>query len=142
MKKLLQLTSLLALVFSTSCTTTQSGYSADREFPVEATPLELKIDYATEQATGSAKSIVVFGFLRLGDSEFAYGGGDAGGPLAGLPLIGGNSNSVENAAVFKVLSATKSNVLGFPMFTKRVTDYYLWKEEEVWVTGYPGKVSR
>lgn len=134
--------SILALFLATSCVSTQRGYSADREFPVEASPLKLKIDYASEKANGTAKAMVILGFIRLGDSEFAYPNG-AGGLLGGLPLVGGgNGSSIENAAVYKVLSATESDVLGFPMFTKRVTNYYLWQEEECLVSGYPGKVSR
>ncbi|MEE2888291.1 MAG: hypothetical protein VX951_12745 [Planctomycetota bacterium] len=138
MKALLLVTSLLI----TSCISTQRGYGSEREFPVEANPLDINVTYASEMAKGSAKATVILGFIQLGQSEFAYPTGP-GGPLDGLPLIGGGgANSVENAAVYNVLAATKSDVLGFPLFTKRVTNYFLWKEEEVWVRGYPGTVAR
>jgi hypothetical protein len=139
---------VIPLLVLSSCVSTQFGYgggSADsliRDFPVNATPLDINVTYASEMAKGSSQATVILGLIRLGQSDFAFSNASTGA-LAGLPLIGGDgSDSVENAAMYNVLSKTKSDVLGFPLFTKRVTNYYLWKTEEAWVRGYPGKVSR
>ena len=50
------------------------------------------------------------------------------------------ASGTESAAVNDALSKTGGHVLGFPMFRKKVTNYFLWSFEDVWVEGFSGEV--
>ena len=81
------------------------------------------------------------GFIRLGKSEYSYSAG--GAPTLPIPLpFGGGGESTENAAVFDALAKTGGDILGFPIFRKKVANYFLWMVEDVWVRGFSGIVSR
>lgn len=134
MKKLLILPLLLV-----SCATTHSGYEATRTFPVDANSLHMNINYSQEASYGEASETTILGLIKLGPSDFAYGGGGTG---LGFASLLGAGNSVDSAAVADVLSKSQADVLGFPLFQKRVTNFFLWKTETVQVKGYPGKVVR
>ena len=137
MKALLAITTLIFC----SCTSTHAAYEGIREFPVDATALEVKIDYDTEASVGSARTTIILGFIRLGKSEYSYPAGASAALPIPLPFMGGG-DSTENAAVFDALAKTKGDVLGFPIFRKKVANYFLWTVEDVWVKGYSGRVSR
>ena len=125
-----------------SCVSTTATYEGDRRFPAPVVnPLEVTIDYSLDSCTGSARTTTILGIIKLGRSTHAYAKASGGGlavPNIGQ-LLGG---STESAAVYDALAQTGGDVLGFPMFRKKATNYFLWKVEDVWVKGFSGKVGR
>jgi hypothetical protein len=124
---------LAASLLMPSCVSTVSGYQTPREFPAEPSLLDVEINYSNEMAEGSAWATTILGFINLRPTSYASSAQNS---------WFGSSNSVENAAVYNILSTTNNDVLGFPLVTKKVTNYFLWKTEEASVKGFPGKVVR
>ena len=139
MKSLL---AIIPLVFC-SCTTTTATYEGSREFPVEATQLDITVEYSAGFCNGSARTTTILGFIRLGRSEFAYGNSGMGiGAALPIPFLSsGGGESTESAAIYDALAKTGGDVLGFPLFRKKVTNFFLWTVEDVWVKGVSGTVS-
>ena len=99
----------------------------------------MTVDYSPSVRYGEASQTTILGIFKIGPSDFAYGGGNT---AFGFASLLGGSESVENAAVAEVLSRSQADVLGFPLFRKKVMNFFLWKTESVQVRGYPGQVSR
>lgn len=137
MKALLAIASLIFC----SCTSTYAAYEGARDFPVAAPALDVKIDYDTEFSVGSARTTIILGFIRLGKSEYSYAAGASAALPIPIPFLGGG-DSTESAAVFDALAKTEGDILGFPIFRKKVANYFLWTVEDVWVKGFSGRVSR
>jgi hypothetical protein len=137
-----------------SCFVTEAGYKGTRSFPTpEVTTLAVDIDYQKQLSKGSAWGTTILGIIRLRPESYASSGGETAATevgtaslfswLSGVSLLswlGGESDSIENAAVYNCLASAKADVLGYPLVRRRLSNYFLWTTEEVWVKGFPGKV--
>ena len=106
-----------------------AGYETPRDFPVNVTtPLNVSINYEATATEGRASETCILGFIRLGSSTFAYADSSSVGLLGG---VFGGGDSVESAAVADALERKGADVLGFPLFRKKVSNYFLWKTRAI-----------
>lgn len=130
--------SLVALA-SGCATHNVSQYPSTVNAMVEA-PLKADIQVG-ERITGASSSSILFGFINLGsDTKYADGVnyGVTGGPLALMDPMA----KVKSAAAYNALSASGADIIIAPRYTVDVSDYLIYKQIKVNVTGYKGTIKK
>jgi hypothetical protein len=114
------------------------------------------ITMGSERVSGQASGVIFFGIFVFGASDYSDGlavttsthDGDSisgifssvVGAVGGLiPDVGvGNFKS---AAVRDACDENKCDVLGYPMFYVDEVNFFLWKNIDVHVVGFPGHIN-
>jgi len=116
-----------------------SQYPAPIDTTVE-TDLKAEIDVGS-QITGQASTNILLNLFTFGgDSKYAdgvaYGAG--GGAAVGLP---DPVSKAKAAAAYNAVTASGADVIVAPKYVVDVTDYFVFKQVKVNVTGYAGKIT-
>lgn len=136
MKKVL-FTTLATLALS-ACTATHQGV------PTGALKLNVENDRTAniqigQKVTGNAKGTVILGLFKLaGDTKYAdgvnYGMGGFVSPLD-------PTADFKAAAAYKAVKAGAGDVLFAPIYEVEEQNYFLWKNYDVNVKAYAGKIT-
>ena len=111
--------------------------------PIDTTiATDLKADIEVGKAiTGQSSANIIMNLISFGgDTRFADGvvyGGGAGGPV-GLP---DPVSKAKAAAAYKAVMSAGADVIVAPKYVVDVKDYFVFKQVNVTVTGWSGKIK-
>ncbi len=144
-KKSLLAVGLLAgamTMLGTGCLSTEVnkvGGQAEVKVP---TMVKLDVESKNELIEGTAKINALFGLITWGDTAAQavgvdYGTGDDAGflPLPDAGMI------ARNAALYKATTAANADIVVTPRYVLKVKDYFVFKQIECTVKGYPGFIK-
>lgn len=151
MKKLLLASALAGTVALTGCVSTNQ-YQHSSQIAVK-TVSNYDADIAIgNKINGDAGGVVVLGFFKfLNRDRFAdnvafsgsaaQGGFNPLGPIFGLFASLNPTEALKAAAAQKAIDDAKVDTIVAPRYTVTQTNYFLWKDYKVEVTGFGGNVK-
>jgi hypothetical protein len=114
------------------------------------------ITMGSERVSGQASGTIILGIFAIGATDYSDGlavtaSTSDGGSIAGMfssvaGAVGGlipqlGVSKVKSAAVRAACDENKCDVLGYPMFYVDEVNYFLWKDIDVHVVGFPGHIN-